>query len=80
MLSNGSDRNTLYPKENVFGETLQNCFFVVCCCGFEVWLFLLLWFVGGGFCKVEWGRERCVFVFFVSRGLLVHYFIFLPIE
>lgn len=74
-----------FPKENVVGETLQNFFLVFC----------LFWFVavvvlrfgcfchfgllGFFFCKVGWGGEGFIFVFFVSRGLLLCYFIFLPL-
>lgn len=91
VMSNGSVWNTLYPKENVFGETLQNCFFVGCLFRFVVVIlrfgcFCHFGLSGVSFCKVGWGGEGCDFAFFVSRGLetkcaiLVCYFIFLPIE
>lgn len=60
MLS-GSVQKTLRPKENVFGETLQNfwCLVVlVCCCGgFEVWLFFVI-LVYWGFFFLQGGVGR----------------------
>lgn len=72
---------THFPKENVFGETLQNCFLVFC-----VFWFVVVVLRFGCFCHfgllglvffAGWGGEGFIFVFFVSRGLLLCYLIFL---
>lgn len=72
MLSSGSVQKTLRPKENVFGETLQNfwCLVVLdCCCGgFEVWLFFVI-LVYWGFFFARWGGAgRGVVLFSLLLG------------
>lgn len=62
---------THFPKENVFGETLQNCFLFFCLIWFVVVVLRFGWFCHFGLLGVffaGWSGEGGILVFFVSRG------------